>query len=85
MVVNWLNFWFIDMDTEEKIAERFEKSLRALLEFYGAELSASNHWKGPYSIDGQDIRITAFIEPLFDKDGKQIRPCVRIDLGDSFK
>lgn len=70
----------IEKAATEKIEAEFRADLQALLNKYGANLEAEDHWQG-YAECGEDIRITAEIDGVYTKDGELVRPYVSIDLG----
>ena len=68
------------MQTNEQIEQAFRADLQALLDKYGAELEAKNHWQG-YAECGEDVRMTVTIQGEWDNDGEQVREYTEIDLG----
>lgn len=68
------------MQTKEQIEQAFRAELQALLDKYGAELEARDHWTG-YAECGEDVRMTVDIPGEWDKDGEPVREWTEIDLG----
>lgn len=68
------------MQTKEQVAQAFKDELQALLDRYGAELEAKDHWQG-YAECGEDVRMTVDIPGIWDKDGEAVREYTEIDLG----
>lgn len=68
------------MQTKEQVAQAFKDELQALLDKYGAELEAKDHWQG-YAECGEDVRMTVDIPGIWDKDGETVREYTEIDLG----
>ena len=68
------------MQTKEQIEQEFRSELQALLDKYGAELEAKDHYQG-YAECGEDVRMTVDIPSIWDKDGDQVREYTEIDLG----
>jgi hypothetical protein len=63
-----------------EIEAEFRADLQKLLNRYGAELEASNHWEG-YAECGQDIRMIVDIPAKYDDDHSCLQEYVQIDLG----
>lgn len=63
-----------------EVEAEFRKELQNLLNRYGAELEASDHWEG-YAECGQDIRMIVDIPAKYDEDHNCIQEYVTIDLG----
>lgn len=72
------------MKTSEEVKKEFLADLKALLSKYSAELEAEDHWKG-YAECGRDIRMTVFIEGVYDEYGKDLVERTEIDLGSYFR
>ncbi len=68
------------METKEDVEQAFREELQALLDRYGAELEASDHWQG-YAECGADVRMTVFIPGIWDENGNPSRENTEIDLG----
>lgn len=68
------------MQNKEDVTAAFKADLQALLDKYGAELEAEDHWLG-YPECGKDIRITVCIPSIYDKNRKCLREFTEIDLG----
>lgn len=68
------------MKTKEQIEQEFRAELQALLNKYGAELEAKDHWTG-YAECGEDVRVIVHIPGIWDKDGNPVREYTEIDLG----
>lgn len=68
------------MITEEEITKQFKAELQALLDKYGAELDAEDHYAG-WIQSGEDIRMTAYIPTQYDASYNMIRESANIDLG----
>ena len=68
------------MQTKQQIEQAFRAELQALLDKYGAELSAKDYWTG-YSECGEDVRMTVDIPGIWDENGDPVRECTEIDLG----
>jgi hypothetical protein len=68
------------MQTKKQVAQAFKDELQALLDRYGAELEAKDHWQG-YAECGEDVRMTVDIPGIWDKDGETVREYTEIDLG----
>lgn len=71
-------------ESEEQIKERitaaFLKDFQAVLDKYKVELEAKDYWTG-YAECGSDVRMTAMIDSVYDKDGNCICPYIEINLG----
>lgn len=63
-----------------EVEKAFRTELAVLLDKYGAEIAAEDHYQG-WAECGEDIRMTATIPSLYDKDGTPVREYVAIDLG----
>ena len=68
------------MQTKEQITAAFKAEFQALLDKYGAELEAKDHWQG-YAECGEDVRMTVTIQGEWDKDGEPVREYTEIDRG----
>lgn len=68
------------MQTKEQIEQAFRAEFQALLDKYGAELEAKDHFKG-YAECGEDVRMTVTIQGEWDKEGEPVREYTEIDLG----
>jgi hypothetical protein len=66
--------------TKEQVEAAFKAELQALLDKYGAELSAKDHFMG-YAECGEDVRMTVDIPAIWDKNGDTVRELTEIDLG----
>ena len=71
------------MKTKEEIEKEFREELKALLNKYGAEIEAADHYYG-WSESGSDIGMTAIISSFLDKEGNCLREYNEIDLGRIF-
>jgi hypothetical protein len=67
------------MQAKDQVEKAFRSELQALLDKYGAELEARDHWIG-YAECGEDVRITADIPAIY-RDGETLREWTEIDLG----
>lgn len=68
------------MQAKEQIEQAFRAELQALLDKYGAELDAKDHYQG-YAECGEDVRMTVTIQGEWDKEGEPVREYTEIDLG----
>ena len=68
------------MQTKQQIELAFRAELQALLDKYGAELEAKDHYQG-YAECGEDVRITVDIPGAWNEDGEVVREWTEIDLG----
>lgn len=68
------------MQTKEQVEQAFRADLQALLDKYGAELSAKDHWTG-YAECGEDVRMTVEVPAIYDADYNCAREYTEIDLG----
>ena len=68
------------MQTKEQIEQAFRAELQTLLDKYGAELEAKDHYQG-YAECGEDVCMTVNIPGIWDKDGETVREWTEIDLG----
>lgn len=69
------------MKTKQQVADEFRAELQALLDKYGADLEAEDHYPG-YPECGQDIRMTATVPAIYDDATNDcLREFVEIDLG----
>jgi len=66
--------------SKEQIEGAFRKELQALLDKYGAELEARDHYRG-FPECGEDIRMTVDIPAAWTKEGELVREAAEIDLG----
>lgn len=48
------------MQTKEQIEQEFRSELQSLLDKYGAEIEAKDHYQG-YAECGEDVRMTVYI------------------------
>lgn len=62
------------------VESQFRADLRALLDKYGAELEAKDHYQG-YAECGENIRMTATLPAIYSTNGDCLRELVEIDLG----
>ena len=69
-----------EMETKEQVAAAFKADLQALLDKYGAELEATDHWQG-YSECGEDVRMTVDIPAIYDSEYNCLREFTEVDLG----
>ena len=70
------------METSEIVESLFMRDLQELLAKYGeAELSAEDHWTG-YAGCGSDVRMTVYIQGIYDESGDVVREYTEIDLHD---
>ena len=67
------------MQTKQQIEQAFRADLQALLDKYGAELEAKDHYQG-WAECGEDVRMTVTIQGEWDKDGDPVREYTEIDL-----
>lgn len=67
------------MKNSAEVAKAFRDELQALLDKYGAELSAKDHYQG-YPECGEDIRMTVDIPAVLEM-GYVTREYAEIDLG----
>lgn len=72
------------MTTRAEIEAAFRADLQALLDKYEAELEAKDYYQG-YAECGEDVRMTVFIEAVYDKNHELTREATRIDLGSWLK
>lgn len=68
------------MQTKEQIEQAFRAELQALLDKYGAELEAKDHFQG-YAECGEDVRMTVDVPALYDHNHNCVREYTEIDLG----
>ena len=68
------------MKTEAQVTTEFKAELQSLLNKYGAELDARDHWTG-YAECGSDVRMEATVPAIYDADHNCVREWVCIDLG----
>jgi IS1 family transposase len=69
------------MITADEIEQEFRQRLSALLQEFGAELTAEDHWSG-YAECGQDVRMTVEIPSVYDPETREyMREMTIIDLG----
>lgn len=66
--------------SKEQIEAAFRTELQALLDKYGAELEARDHYSG-YAECGEDVRMTVDIPAIWTKAGDLVREGTEIDLG----
>lgn len=67
------------MKTKEQVEQVFRVELQSLLDKYGAELEAGDHWTG-YAECGRDVRMTVTIPAIYN-EGETVREYTEIDLG----
>ena len=70
----------MDMQTADQITQAFKSELQALLDKYGAELSARDMWEG-YPECGEDVRMLVDVPAIYDADHNCLREYTEIDLG----
>lgn len=63
----------------EDLGAAFRRDLQALLDRYGATISAKDHWQG-YPECGEDVRITVEIESVWS-GSELVHTGAEIDLG----
>lgn len=68
------------MQTKDQIDKLFREELQSLLDRWGAEVEAKDHFQG-WAECGRDIRMTVDIPAIWDADGELIREYTEIDLG----
>lgn len=68
------------MQTKDQVARAFKSELQALLDKYGAELSARDQWEG-YPECGEDVRMQVAVPAIYDADHNCLREYTEIDLG----
>jgi hypothetical protein len=68
------------MKTKQDVEKAFRTELQALLDKYGAEIEAEDHFMG-YAECGEDVRITVDIPGIWDEKGNTVREWTSIDLG----
>jgi len=69
------------MITKKQVEKEFRAELQDILNKWGAEISAEDHFTG-YSECGEDIRMTVTIPNIYDKDTcDTIREYAEINLG----
>lgn len=68
------------MLTSAEVEAQFRYELNALLEKWGATISADDHYSG-YPECGSDIRMTVEIPAVYDKVGEPVQERAEIDLG----
>ena len=69
-------------ETAKQLESLFMRDLQELLAKYGeAELSAEDHWTG-YAGCGSDVRMTVYIQGIYDESGNVVREYTEIDLHD---
>lgn len=71
----------IGLQTKQQIEQSFRAELQALLDRYGAEIEAKDHYRG-YPECGEDVRMTVVIPGIWDEDGNPVREWTEIDLGE---
>jgi len=67
------------MQTSEQVAQAFMTELQALLDKYGAELQAEDHYIG-YAECGEDVRMTVTVPAIYDEHNC-VREWTDIDIG----
>ncbi len=70
----------MNMQTADQITQAFKAELQALLDKYGAELSARDTWEG-YPECGEDVRMQVDVPAIYDADHNCLREYTEIDLG----
>jgi len=68
------------MKTAKTVAAEFEAELQALLNKWGANLSADDHYQG-WAECGEDIRMQVEIPAIYDSDNNCVREWALVDLG----
>lgn len=68
------------MKTSVTVTAEFEAELQALLNKWGANISADDHYQG-YPECGEDIRMQVEIPAIYDADHNCVREWTQIDLG----
>lgn len=68
------------MITKQEVETAFRSELQALLDKWGAEIEAGDHFIG-YEECGQDIRMTVSIPCRYTEHGEVTREHTEIDLG----
>lgn len=68
------------MKTKEQLEQEFRSDLQDLLNKYGAELSAEDHFQG-YPECGENVLMTVMIPEKFEENGECIQPYTEINLG----
>jgi hypothetical protein len=66
--------------TREEITKEFTEKLQALLNEYGANIEARDHWIG-YAECGEDVRMTVEIPAFYNEEHDCVREWTEIDLG----
>jgi|JI10StandDraft_1071094.scaffolds.fasta_scaffold226106_2 hypothetical protein len=66
--------------SKEQIEAAFRTELQALLDKYGAELEAKDHYRG-FPECGEDVRMTVDIPAIWNRDGDLVREGAEINLG----
>jgi hypothetical protein len=69
------------MQTKEQVTQAFTDELQALLDKYGADVTAKDVWPG-YEECGEDIRIVVTVPEIYDADHNCVRERTIIDFGD---
>ena len=72
------------MTTRADIEAAFRADLQALLDKYGAELEEKDYYQG-YAECGEDVRMTVFIEAVYDDNHELVNEGVEINLGNWLK
>ena len=70
----------MNMQTADQITQAFKAELQALLDKYGADLSARDTWEG-YPECGEDVRMHVNVPSIYDADHNCLREYTEIDLG----
>ena len=70
----------MNMQTADQVTQAFKAELQALLDKYGAELSARDTWEG-YPECGEDVRMQVNVPAIYDADHNCLREYTEIDLG----
>jgi len=65
---------------KESVEQEFRDELNDLLQKWGAEIEAEDHYPG-YPECGEDVRMTVEIPSLYDDHGNVVRERCEVDLG----
>lgn len=68
------------MKTSREVTAQFEAELQALLNKWGANISADDHYQG-WAECGEDIRMQVEIPAIYDANNNCVREWTQIDLG----
>lgn len=66
--------------TAKEAQEAFTAEFQALLDSWGAEMEAGDHYEG-YAECGEDIRVEITIPAIYDGNGREEREWCCFDLG----